>query len=82
MHKLKVGYLPLVKGSWINDSLEGRRQAALRALADLGVEIVEGGRLVQSETEAAELGRAFAAAQVDVVLAHFITFALGSIVPG
>ncbi|MCA1809509.1 MAG: hypothetical protein LC725_08690 [Lentisphaerae bacterium] len=44
MHKLKVGYLPLVKGSWINDSLEGRRQAALRALADLGVEIIEGGR--------------------------------------
>lgn len=82
MSKLKVGYLSLVKGSWINDRLEGQRQQTLKALAKLDVEIVDCGLLIQSEVEADAVYRKFAAAQVDVILAHFITFSLGSIVPG
>lgn len=33
MSKLKAGYLSLVKGSWINDRLEGQRHQTLKALA-------------------------------------------------
>jgi L-fucose isomerase-like protein len=82
MRRLKVGYLSLVKGSWINDRLDGQRRQALHGLAGLDVEIVDCGLLVQSETEAAAVCERFDAERVDVVLAHFITFSLGSIVPG
>ena len=52
MKKLKVGYLSLVKGSWINDKLESQRLNALEALKVLDVELVDCGLLIQSETEA------------------------------
>lgn len=80
--KLKVGYLSLVKGSWINDRLEGQRQKALQALAKLDVELIDCGLLIQSEVEAEAVYQKFKDVQVDVILAHFITFSLGSIVPG
>ena len=82
MYKLKVGYLSLVKGSWINDRLEGQRLQALEALEKLDVQIVDCGLLIQNEVEAEEVYRRFEEARVDVILAHFITFSLGSIVPG
>lgn len=82
MDKLKVGYLSLVKGSWINDKLEGQRQEALRALAGLDAEVIDCGLLIQSEAEAERVCQKFEEARVDVILAHFITFSLGSIVPG
>ncbi len=82
MTSLKVGYLSLVKGTWINARLEAQRQAALSALAGLNVDLVDCGGLIQSEAEADRVGLAFEAAGVDVILAHFLTFSLGSIVPG
>ncbi len=82
MSKLKVGYLSLVKGSWINDKLESQRKQALGELAKLDVELVDCGLLIQSETEADAVYNKFEEAHVDVILAHFITFSLGSVVPG
>ena len=82
MSKLKVGYLPLVKSSWINETLERRRQTALNDLAGLDIELVDCGLLVQSEVEAERVREKFDAARVDVILAHFITFSLGTVVPG
>lgn len=82
MRTLKVGYLSLVKGTWINARLEGQRQAALTALAGLDAQIVDCGGLIQNETEAEAVSQAFDDVGVDVVLVHFLTFALGSIVPG
>lgn len=38
--------------------------------------------MIQSEDEANAVARKFADAKVDVLLAHFITFSLGAIVPG
>lgn len=32
MDKLKIGYLSLVKGSWINEKLEQRRTASIEAI--------------------------------------------------
>ncbi|MFA5204152.1 MAG: hypothetical protein WC708_07080 [Lentisphaeria bacterium] len=82
MSKLKVGYLSLVKGSWINDKLEVQRQQALKDLAVLDVELVDCGLLIQSEIEAEQVFWKFEEARVDVILAHFITFSLGTVVPG
>jgi L-fucose isomerase-like protein len=82
MAGLKVGYLSLVKGSWINDKLEGQRKLTLKHLATLDAEIVDCGLLIQNETEAEQASRKFMEAQVDVILAHSITFSLGSIIPG
>lgn len=82
MAKLKVGYLSLVKGSWINDRLEGQRQKALAALGTLDVELVDCGALLQSEDQGREVLERFDHERVDVILAHFITFSLGMIVPG
>ncbi len=82
MKKLKVGYLSLVKGSWINESLESKRKHALESLSKLDCELVDCGLLIQSETEAVTVTEKFEAAGVDVILAHFITFSLGTVVPG
>lgn len=81
MHKLKVGYLSLVKGSWLNDKLEQQRQNALEMLKQLDVELVDCGLLVQDEKEASKVYDKFNAEGVDVVLAHSVTFSLGSIIP-
>jgi L-fucose isomerase-like protein len=82
MEKLKVGYLSLVKGSWINDKLEKQRQDALKALKELDVELVDCGLLIQSEEEADAVCKKFELERVDVILAHSITFSLGSVIPG
>ena len=79
MEKLKVGYLPLVKGSWINDSLESKRENALKALKTLSADIVDSGKLIQSEAEARKCVELFK--DVDCVIAHSVTFSLGAIVP-
>lgn len=79
MDKLKVGYLSLVKGSWINEKLETERAEALACLQNLDVDIVDCGKLIQNETEARECVDIFR--DVDCILAHSITFSLGAIVP-
>lgn len=82
MGALKVGYLSLIKGTWLNESLELKRQGALEAIGKLkDVEIVDCGLLVQNETESEAVFKKFEDARVDVILAHFVTFSLGAIVP-
>lgn len=83
MNKLKVGYLSLVKGSWITDLLEKRRAASLTALSKLrNTEIIDCGQLVQNEAEAEKICGRFEEEKVDVIIAHYITFSMGAIVPG
>jgi L-fucose isomerase-like protein len=83
MLKLKVGYLPLIKGSWVNDKLERQRIASRQALEKLeNIELVDTGKLIQTEAEGAEALELFYEKRVDVVVAHFVTFSLGGIVPG
>lgn len=79
--RMKLGYLSLAKGSWINDRLERQRQNSLDSLQSLDAEIVDCGMLVQTEADADSVLRSFQAKGIDAVIAHFITFPLGSIVP-
>ncbi len=81
MKKVKVGYLSLVKGSWINERLAGQRADALKMLNSLEIELVDCGDLIQNEAQAAEAVERFAECHVDCLLVHFLTFALGACAP-
>ena len=81
MKKVKVGYLSLVKGSWINDKLAGQRTDALNMLNSLDIELADCGGLIQNEAQAAEAIEKFADVKVDCLVVHFLTFALGACAP-
>jgi len=78
--KLKVGYAPQAKLSWINDSLQETRRRSIAALEALGVEVVAG-PLLTSDAGAEELAAEFRRQQVDVMVFHYVTFPLGSMTP-
>lgn len=82
MKKFKIAYLPLTKVNWSNETLETARKDALAFLQTLsGVETVGGSRMIALESEAiAELER-MEEEKPDLIVAHFMTFALGVIVP-
>ncbi|HOG51294.1 MAG TPA: hypothetical protein PKY10_11960, partial [Lentisphaeria bacterium] len=54
MKTLKLGYLPLCKGSWVNDRLGKELKDSLAALKSLGHEVVDCGKLIISDTDADE----------------------------
>lgn len=80
--KFKIGYLPLTKANWTNATLEEARRNAKTYLAGLpGVEVSGGDAMIDTEDKAiAELDR-FEADRPDLLVAHFMTFSLGVIVP-
>lgn len=82
MKKFKIAYLPLTKVNWSNDSLENARQDALSYLQTLpGVEVAGGEKMISLESEAVELLERMEEEKPDLIIAHFLTFALGVIVP-
>ncbi len=81
MKKIRIGYLSLVKGSWINDSLAGQRENAVRLLNSLEEELIDCGGLIQNESQAADAVAKFSDAKVDCLVVHFLTFALGACAP-
>lgn len=82
-HSFTVGYVPLAKGSWRDDRLEGIRCQSLQVLKQAcgAHELVGGDRLVTTDAEAMALLDEFEKSGVDVIVFHFITFSLGTIVP-
>ncbi len=83
MSKLKIGYVPLAKGNWREPRVETVREQALHLLQNLnaGYEVVGGGELITTDAEALALLEHFEKEHVDVLVFHYITFALGSIAP-
>ena len=81
MEQLKVGYLPLVKGSWVNGKQEIRRAEVIGMFSKLDAEIVEEGRIIVTEEEANSSIAKFEQERVDAVIVHFLSFALGAVVP-
>ena len=56
MQPFRIGYLPLSKVNWTNDTLEAARENALKFLHTLpGVEVLAPERMLTLETEAVEL---------------------------
>ena len=81
MEQLKVGYLPLVKGSWVNGKQEIRRAEVIGMFSKLDAEIVEEGRIIVTEEEANSSIEKFEKERVDAVIVHFLSVALGAVVP-
>ncbi|RRK02266.1 hypothetical protein Ga0100230_003590 [Opitutaceae bacterium TAV3] len=83
MKSLKIGYVPLAKGNWVTPTLETLRQEALAVVRKTHQDytVVGGESLVATDAEALALLDRFKAEGVDVIVCHFITFCLGTIVP-
>lgn len=82
MKKLKLGFLPLTKASWMTPALDGIRINALNELKKLdGCEIVGGDAMIAFEPEIFTATEKFKQEQVDAVVCFFATFSLGTLVP-
>ncbi|MBP5674152.1 MAG: hypothetical protein J6X49_17340 [Victivallales bacterium] len=80
--KFKIGYLPLSKVNWTNDTLEAARANALAFLKSLpGVEVIGGEHMLTLEDEAVEQLEAFEKDRPDLLVTHFMTFSLGVVPP-
>lgn len=80
MKTLKVGYLPLVKGSWLNGKQEKAADEAIAGLQAFA-EVIELGRLIVSEDDANEACEKFYNENIDVLIVHHLAFPLGAITP-
>ena len=80
--KFKIGYLPLSKVNWTNETLEAARENALKFLKSLpGVEVVGPDHMLALEGEAIELLDQFEQDRPDLLITHFLTFSLGVVPP-
>ena len=80
--KFKIGYLPLSKVNWTNDTLEAARENAVAFLKSLpNVEVIGPDHMLTLEDEAIELLEQFEKDRPDVLITHFMTFSLGVVPP-
>jgi L-fucose isomerase-like protein len=77
---LKLGYLPLVKGSWLNEKQVNTKNESVKQLKQLAT-VIETGKLIVSETDADEACALFAKENIDVLVVHHLAFPLGAITP-
>ena len=78
----KIGYLPLSKVNWTNDTLEVARMNAIAFLKTLpDVEVLAPEKMVTLENEAIDLLEQWEGNRPDVIITHFLTFALGVVPP-
>jgi len=79
--KLKIAYIPLAKGSWLNDRGYKTREQSIEELKrNPGVDIVAPDFIATNDDEAYQACEYFKYMHVDVILIQFIGFAPGSIV--
>ena len=80
--KFKIGYLPLTKANWTNETLEAARKNAREYLQQLpGVEVIGGDSMIDFEDRALQELEFFEKERPDMLIAHFMTFSLGVVVP-
>ncbi len=78
----KIGYLPLSKVNWTNDTLEAARENAIAFLKTLpGVEVMAPDHMLTLEDEAVELLGQWEKDRPDMLVTHFMTFSLGVVPP-
>jgi len=78
----KIGYLPLSKVNWTNDTLEAARANAIQFMKTLPeVEVMAPDHMLALEGEAVELLEQWEENRPDVIVAHFLTFSLGVVPP-
>lgn len=80
--KFKIGYLPLTKANWNNETLEAARKNAKAYLQSLpDVEVIGGDHMIDFEDKAIQELDYFEKERPDLIVAHFMTFSLGVVVP-
>lgn len=80
--KFRIGYLPLTKANWTNEALEAARDEARKYLQGLpGVEVIGGDCMIDLEDKAIRELERFEQERPDMIVAHFMTFSLGVVVP-
>ena len=78
----KIGYLPLSKVNWTNDTLEAARANAISFLKTLpDVEVIAPDHMLALEGEAIEVLDQWEKDRPDLIVAHFLTFSLGVVPP-
>ena len=78
----KIGYLPLSKVNWTNDTLEAARADAIKFLKTLpDVEVIAPDHMLALEGEAIEVLDQWEKDRPDLIVAHFLTFSLGVVPP-
>lgn len=78
--KLRIAYLPLAKGSWLNEKGYNNRESAIRELKkNPDVEVVTPEFIITTDDEAYKTCEFFKDTHVDLIVVHFIGFAPGSI---
>ena len=78
----KIGYLPLSKVNWTNDTLEAARADAISFLKTLpDVEVIAPDHMLALEGEAIEVLDQWEKNRPDLIVAHFLTFSLGVVPP-
>ena len=78
----KIGYLPLSKVNWTNDTLEAARANATAFLKTLpDVEVIAPDHMLALEGEAIEVLDQWEKDRPDLIVAHFLTFSLGVVPP-
>lgn len=80
--KFRIGYLPLTKANWTNETLEAAREDARKYLQSLpGVEVIGGEHMIDLEDKAVRELERFEQERPDMIVAQFMTFSLGVVVP-
>jgi len=78
--KLVVAYIPLAKGSWLNEKgLNNRTQSILELKKNKDIEVVTPDYLITTDDEAYKACEYFKNVHIDLMIVHFIGFAPGSI---
>ena len=81
-NKFRIGYLPLSKVNWTNDTLEAARADAIKFLKALpDVEVIAPDHMLALEGEAIEVLDQWEKDRPDLIIAHFLTFSLGVVPP-
>lgn len=79
---IRIAYLPLTKANWSNPELEKQREEARTFLASLpGVSVTGGEKMIEDESQAMTALEELKDQQVDLVVAHLLSFALGVVLP-
>lgn len=79
--KLRVAYIPLAKGSWLNKQGYKTREQSIEELKkNAEIEIITPDFIITNDDQAYETCEYFKDTHIDVMLVHFIGFAPGSII--
>ncbi|MFA6815788.1 MAG: hypothetical protein WCS73_05785 [Lentisphaeria bacterium] len=82
VNNFKIGYLPLTKANWTNKALESARRDTKAYLEQIpGVEVIGGDQMLDLEEKAVKELEYFEKERPNLIIAHFMTFSLGVVVP-